>query len=214
MQTLKRGILIALEGIDGSGKTLLAKNLFNELTSQHYCALLTKEPGGTPLGIALRKILQEKTVLVDAKAEFLLFAADRAQHFNEIILPALKQKKIILSDRMADSSLVYQGYGRGLDKEMIKTVNHWAMNNTEPDLVLYVKIDPQTARERLIKRGKLSAFDQEPLDFFNKLVHGFETTFNTRKNVITLDGRQTPENLVLIALESILSWLKAQKLIN
>lgn len=212
MHTLKRGVLIALEGIDGSGKTLLAKNLFNALTTHQFLTLLTKEPGGTPLGITLRKILQEKQVVVEAKAEFLLFAADRAQHFNEVIMPALAENKMIISDRMADSSLVYQGYGRGINKDMIKTINHWAMNDIEPDLVLYVKIDSQIAQERLIKRGKLSAFDQEPLAFFNTLVEGFETIFKNRKNVITLDGTLPPKEIASIALESILSWLKTQKL--
>jgi len=211
---VKRGILIALEGIDGSGKSLLAKNLYNGLSNQNLPVVLTKEPGGTPLGTSLRKILQEKTDPVEAKAEFLLFAADRAQHFVQTILPTLAKTKMILSDRMADSSLVYQGYGRGLDKDMIKEINRWAMNNMEPDLILYVKIDAQTARDRLIQRGKLSAFDQEPLDFFNKLVLGFETIYKARENVIILDGTQKPEDVALSALESINSWLKKQKLIN
>ncbi len=214
MSTLKRGILITLEGIDGSGKTVLAQNLLRTLINQGFPMLLTKEPGGTPLGIALRKILQEKQVVVDAKAEFLLFAADRAQHFKEVVISAREKNKFILSDRMADSSLVYQGYGRGLNKEMIKTINRWAMNDIEPDLVLYVKIDASTARERLIKRGKLSAFDQEPLTFFNALTEGFEAIFKNKKNVITLDGTLPPEKIAETALESIQSWLNTQKLIS
>ncbi len=214
MSSLKRGILIAREGIDGSGKTVLAQNLFNALTTQQFSVVLTKEPGGTPLGIALRKILQEKPIAVDAKAEFLLYAADRAQHFKEVVLPARKKNKLIISDRMADSSLVYQGYGRGLNREIIKTVNRWAMNDIEPDLVLYVKIDATTAQERLIQRGKLSVFDQEPLTFFNTLIEGFETIFKNRTNVITLDGTLPPKEIAATALESILSWLNTQKLIS
>src|SRR5438067_1616217 len=110
-----QGMLITIEGIDGSGKSTLAKNLYQHLIANDVDALLTREPGATPLGKALRTILQEKNVAVCDQAEYLLFAADRAQHFKDTIIPALAKGTVVISDRMADSSLVYQGYGRGLN---------------------------------------------------------------------------------------------------
>ena len=115
MQQLKHGILIAVEGIDGSGKSSFAKNLTEFFTSHDIATCLTKQPGGTPLGKQLRHILQTQSVPLCSKAEYLLFAADRAQHMHEVIAPALQEKKIVISDRLADSSIIYQGYGRGLE---------------------------------------------------------------------------------------------------
>ncbi|MGE0206968.1 MAG: dTMP kinase [Candidatus Babeliales bacterium] len=210
---LTKSVLIVLEGIDGSGKTVLAQNLYTHFTELLSPVLLTKEPGGSHLGKHIRKVLQEKTVPIDPKAEFLLFAADRAQHFTEVIKPAQKERSLIISDRMADSSLVYQGYGRGLDNATLKTVNNWAMDGIKPDLTLYVKIDAQTAQKRLHARGKLSAFDQEPLEFFNKLINGFEDLYNNRQDVIILDGTLTPEDIAKQAYNKVLSWIKTNNLI-
>ena len=206
MHQLKHGILIALEGIDGSGKTLLATTLY-EILKKSFDVLLTKEPGGSQLGKYLRTILQEKNIPIDAKAEYLLFVADRAQHFKEVIIPALDKHQLIISDRMCDSSVVYQGYGRGLDIARIKTINTWAMNGIEPGLTLYVRIDAQTARNRLGTRNKLSAFDQEPLAFFEKLITGFEDLYKNRTNVIILDGMLSSEMLLNQAKEKLIAWI-------
>lgn len=211
MRTLKRGILIALEGIDGSGKTTLAQNLATSL-SQDFPIILTKEPGATPLGKKLRTLLQEQSIPLSPKAEYLLFAADRAHHFSTLVLPALEQKSLVISDRMADSSLVYQGYGRGLSLDTIASINAWAMENHSPDLVIYVKIDPATAHARLVRRGKLSAFEQEQA-FIQKLDTGFDTIFKDRNNVILLDGTLDPARLTEHATERCMSWLQQQKLI-
>src|SRR5262245_6758669 len=107
------GILITLEGIDGSGKSSIARELHTFFSSQ-YQTVLTKEPGGTPLGQRLRDLLQYQDIPVVAKAQYLLFAADRAQHFAYVVVPSLEQKCLVISDRMADSSIVYQGHGHGL----------------------------------------------------------------------------------------------------
>ena len=210
-QTLKKGILIAIEGIDGSGKSTLANSIALSL-SEKVPTLLTKEPGATELGKKLRSLLQEQTIPLTPKAEYLLFAADRAHHFATFVIPALNEKKLVLSDRMADSSLVYQGYGRGLDLNMLTTINAWAMDNYAPHLVLYVRIDPKIARERLIARGKLSAFEQEQESFTHTLVRGFDTIFKNRTNVILLDGNQTPQAVAAKALEEIITWINRNAL--
>ncbi len=125
MPRLSRGILIALEGIDGSGKSTLAKNIAASLAHLDFPILQTQEPGKMALGKLLKPIVQEKKVPVCSKAEFLLFAADRAQHFHELVIPALLNKQLVISDRMADSSLAYQGYGRGLDLTTLSMINSW-----------------------------------------------------------------------------------------
>jgi len=209
MQSPQRGILIAIEGIDGSGKSTLAKNLFHALQLQGRPALLTKEPGDSKLGAMIRTIVQKQDVPVCPKAEFLLFAADRAQHFAELIEPQLAEGKVIISDRMADSSIVYQGFGRGLSIDMIKTVNTWVMNGKNPDLVFYLRISPEVAMQRLQTRAELTAFETQQA-FTQKILAGFEELYKDRENVIILDGTESPEMLVEQALASVIELLKNQ----
>ncbi len=213
MPKLTRGILCAVEGIDGSGKTLLASNLYKTLISKEFPVLLTKEPGDSQLGSNLRTLLQEQPVPICPKAEYLLYAADRAQHFDEVVIPALHKNKLVISDRLGDSSLVYQGYGRGLDRAMIKTINHWAMSGIEPDLIVYVTIDAQTAQKRLEQRGKVSVFDQKSIDFFDTLIKGFNELYKNRTNVLYIDGTATPETVLQQAIKSIIQWINEQNLI-
>lgn len=196
------GLLISFEGIDGCGKSTLA-TLIKQTLSEQCETVLTKEPGATELGRKLRQTLLQKDVPICEKAEFLLFATDRAQHFAQFIIPKLSQGFIILSDRMADSSLVYQGYGRNLGTETISLINQWAMNNRQPDIVFYLQIDAQTAYQRMQKRGvPLNSFEQEK-SFMEKLVTGFDTLVAPRKHVYTLNAHQKPELLVQEALAII-----------
>lgn len=184
------GRLITIEGIDGSGKSSVAQSLVKCLEERDRTVLLTKEPGGTELGGTLRTILHTQKDRVGDVAEFLLFAADRAQHFEQIIIPALAKGTIVISDRMADSSLAYQGYGRGLDCDMIKKINEWAMQYQTPDLVMYLRLDPASAHERVRARHQaLTSFEREGVDFWQRVSSGYEEIFAARKNVITLDAR-------------------------
>lgn len=213
MRQLQRGLLVAIEGIDGSGKSTLAHNIHHALTNLSWSTLLTREPGDSALGTHIRTILHDPAIPKTPKAEFLLFAADRAQHMSSVVLPALAHKKIVISDRMADSSVVYQGYARGLDIAMIKKINAWAMEDHEPDIILYVRIPAALAYERLIARNiPLTSFEQEPQTFFQRLVEGFDTTMQAKQQAIILDGTQTPEQLTTTATEKILSWIQNNNL--
>ncbi|MBD3273397.1 dTMP kinase [Candidatus Dependentiae bacterium] len=208
----KKGLLIALEGIDGAGKSLLAQNLYKDLSKKNIDVLLTKQPGGTHLGKKLRKILHEKKEHVSDLAEFLLFAADRAQHFEQIIIPALKEGKIIISDRLSDSSLAYQGYGRNLDKEKIKVVNNWIMQNKEPDIIFYIEIDTKTAHQRIFERNQnLTSFEKEKAEFWEKTIYGYNQIFKDKNNVFYLDGKKTPEQIKQEALNIIFDKLNKNK---
>lgn len=214
MLKLKNGILIAIEGIDGSGKSTLAKNLFTLLQEKQYPVMLTKEPGGTALGQQLRSIVQEKKIPVCPQAEFLLFATDRAQHFHELIIPKLNTGALIISDRMSDSSLVYQGFGRGLDAQQIQAINAWAMHGKKPDITFYIKVTIQTASARIKARNEvLTSFEKEKQDFMHKLVEGFDTLYKNRNDVIIIDGNQTEEQVTTQALSALITWITQNKLI-
>lgn len=200
---LSRGVLVTVEGIDGSGKSTLVTNLSNSLKKLAVPIVVTKEPGGTALGKQLREILQHQTTPLTPIAEYLLFAADRAQHFHDLVVPHLRNNYLVLSDRMADSSVAYQGFGRGLDCTILHTINTWAMQQIKPDLTIYVRITPEVALQRLHARGKLTTFEQEKEDFTRRLAHGFDTMFAQRSDVVILDGMLTPEQLTQLATDAI-----------
>jgi dTMP kinase len=203
------GFLISIEGIDGCGKTLLSQNLYKVLIKKQLNVILTREPGDTVLGKKLRHILHEKKESVCDMAEYLLFAADRAQHFHQIIVPSLKQGKIIISDRMGDSSVAYQGYARGLDTHIIKKINQWTMQNINPNVILYVKIDIETAIKRIFARkNKLTSFEKEKTEFWEKVLEGYKQTFKNKKNVIELDGTKTPTEVCTQAMAALTSFEK------
>ncbi len=148
----KNGLFITFEGIDGCGKTTQLNLLCDYLISKGHDVLITREPGGNhQLGKDIRNILLHTQCEVDSKAEMFLFLADRAQHINKFILPNLKAGKIVLCDRHTDSTLAYQGYGRGQNIEKIIFLNDIATNNIKPDLTFIYNIDIDTSNLRVGK---------------------------------------------------------------
>lgn len=210
MPQLTRGILIAIEGIDGSGKSTLAQNVFTALQEQGFDITLTKEPGASELGKEVRALIQTQIIPLSPRAEYLLFAADRAQHFAELIIPALEKNKLIISDRMADSSLAYQGYGNGLDLAMLRTINSWTMNNITPNITIFVRIPVAIALERAKNRGPLSAYEKRE-NFLHKVAAGFEELYKNRNDVIIVNGNQTQEILTQQVCEAIEQWIHTKK---
>ena len=139
------GLYIALEGGEGSGKSSQAKVLARRLD-----AVLTREPGGTPLGAELRKLLLSRDLpAVSARAEALMMAADRAEHMDVVVEPALAAGRHVVSDRSVYSSLAYQGGARGLGVEVVRTMNEFALNGRLPDVVLLLQASPEVARSRM-----------------------------------------------------------------
>jgi len=198
------GLLIGIEGVDGSGKTVFAKALTDLLSGLGLRTVLTKEPGGTDFGKQLRKILQYRVEPISAKAEYLLFAADRAQHFTQVVIPSLQGGAIVVSDRTGDSSVAYQGYGRGLEIDMIKRVNQWATDSVSPDIIIYLKIDLTTAQTRIKQRNEQpTVFEQEHLDFTQRLLDGFDELYQNRPEVLILDGKLPTNELVTVAQQRI-----------
>lgn len=210
MQT-NRGYLFSLEGTEGCGKTTLIKNLEKKLSEIDVDVVTTREPGAAKVGPKIRAMIVNPEEPITPLTEFFLFSANRAQHFSEIILPALSEKKVVISDRMADSSQVYQGYVKGLDQEMIKNVNTVAMHNRKPDLVFYLKLDCETALSRVNKRNQTEtqdAFEIEILKKKQQLVDGYDAILSNRDDVVILDAHASPEEIAEQAFTAITNYIQ------
>jgi dTMP kinase len=173
---------ITVEGGDGTGKTTALNAIVKHLDSRGLPCVVTREPGGTPLGRVIRQILVETGEQpLGSRAELFLYLADRAQHVDYVITPALESGKIVISDRYTDSTLAYQGYGRGIDLKLLRELNQLADGGVEPDLTLLldcpVKLAlARTARRRLQSSGEAKhedRFEQEDLDFHERVRAGF-----------------------------------------
>lgn len=202
------GALITLEGIDGSGKTALLNRLAEQLTNDGYNVITTKEPGGTNIGRMLKRVLLEEEKECNPRVEYLLFAADRAEHFARLVIPALRDGAIVISDRMADSALAYQGYGRGLSKELITTVNSWAMHDIVPDITFYLKISPEICAVRRAQRShSTDTMEREKRPFWNAVSEGYDKIAQTRDGIKTIDATQTKDEVFQAALAHIRTLL-------
>jgi len=168
-----RGLLITLEGIEGSGKSTQARLLGEHLRNQGYSTLETREPGGTPLAEKIRAVLLDRaSEPVEPETEaFLVFAA-RRQHVMQVIEPALARGTIVLCDRFSDSTLAYQGYARGLDLTTLRTLNHLATNEIMPDLTLIFDLPVATGLARR-SAAETNRLDRESLRFHRKVRAGF-----------------------------------------
>jgi dTMP kinase len=168
-----RGKFITFEGIDGSGKSTQLRLLAGDLRVRGLDVLTTMEPGGTPLGRRLREAFLETEENVSPLAELLLFAADRAQHVNFLVKPALEQGKIVISDRYADATFAYQGAGRGFDEETVNQVIKLATGNLKPDLTLFFDIPIEKAILRTNSRSNdetvKNRMDKETTEFYTRV---------------------------------------------
>ena len=168
-------MFITLEGPDGSGKTTQAHLLVAWLRERGLPVVQTREPGGSDIGDQIREILHDSAnARMMARTEFLLYSASRAQHVEELILPALEEDRIVISDRYADSSIAYQGYGRGLDLETILSVTAFATQGLEPDLTLYFDIAAGEGLQRRLLSGEAwNRMDAEALAFHERVRRGY-----------------------------------------
>jgi dTMP kinase len=192
------GYFITLEGPDGSGKTTQARMLAEWLREQGYEVVLTREPGGTDIGDQIRDVLHDlRNTAMDARTEILLYSASRAQHVAQLIRPALAAGKIVISDRYADSTLAYQGYGRGLDLGMLRTITTFATVDLVPDLTLYLDIPPHVGLQRRQMGGdEWNRLDAETLEFHQRVRAGFlELARLEPERWVTIDATRSVEEV-------------------
>ena len=200
--------IIGIAGGTGSGKTTVL-NQINKLLSENYNVISTREPGGVSTGEEIRNILLDGEN-IDIRTEALLFAASRREHLVEKVIPALKNNKVVLCDRYIDSSLAYQGYARGIGIEEVKKINEFAINGLYPDLTIYLDIDAEVGRERILKNQRSqNRLDKETLTFHQKVIEGYKTLIKTNpERFKVVDATQNIESVVSDTYEIILSYLK------
>ena len=166
------GLFITFEGGEGCGKSTQSRLLLKKLEQRNIPVVLTHEPGGTALGNELRKTLKRKRdSSISPQAELFLLAASRAQLVADLIRPALEEGKVVLCDRFTHSTMVYQGYGRGLDFTAIKMVNNMATRNLNPDLIILLDISPEQGLAR--KQSLKDRFELEDLSFHRRVREGY-----------------------------------------
>jgi dTMP kinase len=166
-----RNLFIVFEGIDGSGKSVQVKMLAGVLRKHGHDVEVCREPGGTEMGEFLRKELLHSSLNIAPETEALLYAASRAQLTADVIRPALKRGRIVISDRFSDSTLAYQGYGRGLDINMLKLINRLATGGLKPDLSIILDLPPELIADRL--SGQADRLEREEIFFFQKVRQGY-----------------------------------------
>ncbi|MBE6036715.1 MAG: dTMP kinase [Clostridiales bacterium] len=170
---MKRGLFITFEGPDGSGKSTQIQKLNTFLQEQGHDTLLTREPGGTAISEKIRGlILDPAHKEMDPMAEALLYASSRAQLVSQVIKPALEAGKTVICDRYVDSSVAYQGYGRGLG-ESVEIINRYAVQGIMPDLTVLLLLDPASGRKRVQQAGEMDRLEQEALEFHQRVYDGY-----------------------------------------
>ncbi|MEG9488916.1 dTMP kinase [Mannheimia bovis] len=205
-----RGKFIVIEGLEGAGKTTAHQVILKELEQAGISNIvMTREPGGTPLAEKLRHLIKHETEEpVTDKAELLMLYAARVQLVENVIKPALAEGKWVLGDRHDMSSQAYQGGGRKLDRKLLETLKESVLGTFEPDLTIYLDLDPVIGLERARGRGELDRIEQQSLDFFYRTRERYlELTQNNDKAVI-INAEQSIEQVTADIQHAIRNWLK------
>ncbi|QAB18516.1 dTMP kinase [Leucobacter muris] len=207
------GIFITLEGGDGAGKSTQAELLGAWLEARGHEVVRTREPGGTRLGVEIRRLLLhggEEVGEVDPRAEALLYAADRAQHVARVVRPALERGAVVVQDRYIDSSLAYQGAGRVLDVVDVRRISEWATEGLRPALTVLLDLDPADAAARLESRGGTDRLESEADDFHRAVRAGFLGLAEADPHrFLVLDAAQPPEDLNAAVIARVAPLLTA-----
>lgn len=212
------GAFITFEGIDGCGKSTQLRLLASELRVRGVPVVATREPGGTPLGQKLRAALLDVQEQVDPLTELLVFAADRAQHVRNHLLPALEQNQVVLSDRYADATVAYQGAGRGFDPKLIAQIVELATGGLQPDLTLLFDLSVADAAVRTRKRVKAKRTDRldvENADFHTRVRNAYvEIAKAAPDRFRIIDARGSVEETHRVVMDIVLPFLTVKGLIG
>lgn len=207
-----QGKLITIEGLDGAGKTTVIKNVLKRLANHSELEFVyTREPGGNQIAEQIREvILNQKNSNMDAVTETLLYAAARRQHLIEDIKPMLEQGKVVICDRFVDSSIAYQGVGRGVGYDKVKQINDLITDEIKPDLTLYFEIEPEIGLKRISDHriDEVNRLDKEEVKFYKKVAQGYRQLIKNdpeRFEIINADQSiSDTEDDVIVALLSYL----------
>jgi dTMP kinase len=209
-----KGKFIVFEGVEGAGKTTQIHQTAAWL--QSLCAdkavIVTREPGGTQLGKQIRQLLlDDSQYAIGNRTELLLYAADRAQHVEETILPQLASGNIVLCDRFTDSTIAYQGYGRGFDLAQIERIDRVATNGLQSDLTFWLDLDVEIGLDRVLSRGKPDRLEKTAVEFHQRIRQGYQELANIYPDrIVRIDADRHQEQIQL-EIQAILmktKWLQ------
>ena len=200
-----KGYFITIEGCEGVGKSTLLDGLRAYLESKGRDCVFTREPGGTPVAEKIRAvILDANNKEMTDTAELLLYASARAQHTEEKILPATKEGKLVICDRYSDSTLAYQGYARGIDKDLIRRLNAIAEREVKIDATIFLDLDPEKGFLRKGGADKTDRLEKETLDFHKRVYNGFkEIASESPERVIVIDASKSAEEVLASVIKAL-----------
>ncbi|MFC2091438.1 dTMP kinase [Elusimicrobiota bacterium] len=205
-----KGSFITLEGPEGSGKTTQAQMLTEFLTAKGIDVVRTREPGGVSIAEKLREMLLDPDNIIFPKTELLLYASGRAQHTQELIMPALKEGKYVICERYVHASLAYQGYGRGLDMKLIKQLNRISTSGIKPNITFILDIDVEDGLKRVQEaNGKFDRLESENIGFHKKVRTGYIELSREDPNIVVLDGGNYQDKIC----HKMIQILKARRII-
>lgn len=207
----KRGLFISFEGCDGCGKTTALTLVEKKLNENNIYPLMTREPGGSKIAEQIRSIILDKNnTEEDIKTEALLYAASRRQHLIDIVLPALNEGKMVISDRYVDSSLAYQGYARGIGIDEVLSINNFAIDNLYPDFTFFLDLSAEEGLKRMKSRVRDSdRLDVEKETFHQKVYKGYQIINERFKDrIIKIDASKSPDEIASSIVSIILQKTK------
>lgn len=205
-----KGLFITVEGTDGAGKSTQIQLLTDYLKSKGRNVIIKREPGGTDISEKIRElILDVNNKDMSDVAEALLYAASRAQLVHQVIKPALEKGEVVICDRFVDSSIVYQGFARGLGKDMVEEINRFAIDEIMPDITLFFDLSPEIGIKRKMQDHNLDRMESEKLDFHLKVYEGYKTLTNMYSDRIRrIDANMTIEEVHKQVLDAIKDFIK------
>lgn len=192
-----KGLFITIEGGDGSGKSTQIKLLYEFLENKGYDIVLTREPGGTLISEEIRKVILNKDFMeMSDMTEALLYAAARAQHVHQLVRPLVAKGKIVICDRYVDSSIVYQGYARGMGIETIETINRFATGGLKPDLTVLLQISAEEGIMRKSSQQELDRLELQKLEFHLKVAEGYQMMAEREPDrILMIDASKSIEEI-------------------
>jgi len=206
-------MFVTFEGIEGSGKTTAVATLAALLRERGTTVLVTREPGGTPLGDAVRSIFLDSLASIDPLTEAFLLNAARAQHVIEVIGPALKEAQVVLCDRFYDSTIAYQGFGRGLDVDMLLHHCQDATQRIAPDITFVLDVPAEVSAARVAARGEVDRLEREGHAFHQRVRAGYLQLAQRFSRMHVLDGTRPPEEIGAIAIAQLDAY-RARQVFN